>query len=131
MGRAAFLIGLVVLGFFYPVPFFVTAFVCPAFALAHGAAAVWAAQFIEWTARALLYATVPNAVMVLLLCADGITRGDNPILRDWKSWLWIAALLTPQLFWIARVRASRWAGLGVALLTLAASAEFWYELRSK
>ena len=126
-----FLIGLVSLGFFYPVPFFLTAFGCPVVALALGATAIWAAQFTGWTARALLYAAVPNAVMVVLLCADGISRGDNPILRDWKAWLWVTALLAPQLFWLARVRANRWAALTIALVTLVASAEFWYELRSR
>ncbi len=131
VARAAFLIGLVSLGFFPPVPFFLTAFGCPLVALVLGATAIRAAQFVERTTRALLYAAVPNAVMVLLLCADGITQGDNPILRDWKAWLWVAALLAPQLFWIARVRANRWAALTIALVTLAASAEFWYELRSR
>ena len=139
MGRTMFLLGLVCLGFFYQVPFFLTAFVCPAFALVLGVTAAgrlrwWAnspdaAQTMEWTARALLYVAVPNTVMIVLLFLDGAIKGSDSVLHDLAAWLWIAALLVPQLLWSARLRANRWAALGIALATLTASAEFWHELR--
>ena len=139
IGRTLFLLGLVCLGFFYPVPFFLTAFVCPVVALALGVTAVgrfgrWAgsanaAQFMDAAAFALLYSEIPNAVLVLLLCVDKV-RGGDLMVHGLAAWLWVAVLLIPQLFWSSRLRANRWVALGVALVTLAAGAEFWYELRT-